>query len=83
MKIAYFGIDLFLNCLETCIGNGFEVAKVFTFTNDPYDSVEKITQIAKSHNIPLATLSFLCYKKSREFHGFYFCILGLLVLSKR
>ena len=42
MKIAYFGIDLFSNCLETCIDKGFEVAKVFTFTNDPYDSVEKI-----------------------------------------
>ncbi len=55
MKIAYFGIDLFSNCLETCIDNGFEVAKVFTFTNDPYDSVEKITQIAKEHNIPLGT----------------------------
>lgn len=55
MKIAYFGIDLFSNCLETCIDAGFEVAKIFTFTNDPYDSVEKITQIAKKHNIPLIT----------------------------
>lgn len=55
MKIAYFGIDLFSNCLETCIIKGFEVAKIFTFTNDPYDNVEKITRIAKTHNIPLAT----------------------------
>lgn len=55
MKIAYFGIDLFSLCLETCIDNGFEVAKVFTFSNDPYDSVEKITKIAKTHNIPLGT----------------------------
>ena len=54
MKIAYFGIDLLAPCLETCIDNGFEVAKVFTFTNDPYDSVEKITQIAKEHNIPIS-----------------------------
>ena len=55
MKIAYFGIDLLSTCLETCIDAGFEIAKVFTFSNDPYDSVEKITQIAKTHNIPLAT----------------------------
>ena len=55
MKIAYFGIDLFSACLEVCIDEGFEVAKIFTFSNDPYDSVEKITQIAKKHNIPLAT----------------------------
>ena len=55
MKIAYFGIDLFSNCLETCIDAGFEVAKIFTFTNDPYDSVEKITEIATKHNISLAT----------------------------
>ena len=54
MKIAYFGIDLLAPCLETCIDNGFEVAKVFTFTNDTYDSVEKITQIAKEHNIPIS-----------------------------
>ena len=55
MKIAYFGIDLLAPCLETCIDKGFEVVKIFTFSNDPYDSVEKITQIAKTHNIPLAT----------------------------
>ena len=55
MKIAYFGIDLFSNCLEICLETGFEVAKIFTFTNDPYDSVVKITQIAMKHNISLAT----------------------------
>lgn len=55
MKIAYFGIDLFSNCLEICLETGFEVAKIFTFSNDPYDSVEKITEIAKKHNISLAT----------------------------
>ena len=55
MKIAYFGIDLFSNCLETCLDAGLEVGKVFTFSNDPYDSVEKITEIAESHNIPLIT----------------------------
>jgi methionyl-tRNA formyltransferase len=55
MKIAYFGIDLFADCLGLCLSAGFEVAKIFTFSNDPYDSVEKITQIAKEHNIPLAT----------------------------
>ncbi len=53
MKIAYFGIDLFADCLLWLINEGFEVAEIFTFSSDPYDSVKKITKIAKEYNIPI------------------------------
>lgn len=43
MKIAYFGFDLFYDCLQMLIDNGHEIMKIFTCVVDgDYDECQNL-----------------------------------------
>ncbi len=54
MKIAYFGFDLFVDCLKTIIDNGHDVVKIFTCKVDgDYENNTKTYAVANSNSIDI------------------------------
>ena len=54
MKIAYFGFDLFYDCLEQIVDSGNKILKIFTCKVDGvYESSNKVYAFAKKHNIEI------------------------------
>jgi len=52
MKIAFFGMDALIDCLDTLQKSGCEIVSVFTFPGDDFDRTEKTRAFAATHNIP-------------------------------
>lgn len=55
MKIAYFGIDLFAECLRAMIFSGIGIVRIFTISSGGFDSSEQILSIAHEYGIPVKT----------------------------
>jgi len=54
MKIAYFGFDLFFDCLQTIFDNNHEIIKIFTCkVFEPYESNRKVLSFSNEHHIPI------------------------------
>ncbi len=54
MKIAYFGFDLFYDCLEQIVKSGNEIVKIFTCKVDGiYEFSDKVYSFASDNNIPI------------------------------
>lgn len=55
LKIAYFGYDFFVDCLEMILSNGHTVSALYTFEcdNENYNFNIGIQKIGRQHNIPI------------------------------
>lgn len=54
MKVAYFGFDLFYDCLEQIKACGHEIVKIFTCKVDGvYEFSDKVYSFAKQYNIEI------------------------------
>jgi methionyl-tRNA formyltransferase len=55
LKIAYFGYDFFVDCLEMILSNGHTVSALYTFEcdNDNYNFNTRIQELGRQHNIPI------------------------------
>lgn len=56
MKIAYFGMDIFIDCFRLLIEEGHTIVKLFTFDGDGYDKTSDIISVARKHGIPVQTV---------------------------
>ena len=56
MKIAYFGYDFFVDCLDMILSNGHTVSALYTFEcdNENYNFNTRIQAICQQHNIPIS-----------------------------
>ena len=56
MKIAYCGIDLFKDCLLYVARRpDMTLERIFTYSNDPYDTTDAVTAYARQNGIPCQT----------------------------
>ena len=56
MKIAYFGFDLFYDCLQMLIDNGHEIMKIFTCDVDgDYERNVRTYAAAKKYGIEITS----------------------------
>ena len=54
MKIAYFGFDLFYDCIEEIYNCGNEIVKIFTCKVDGvFETNSKIYEFARKHNVEI------------------------------
>lgn len=54
MKIAYFGFDLFADCLDYIVSNGYNVVKIFTCEVDGvYETNSRVFEIAERYGIEI------------------------------
>ena len=56
MKIAYFGYDFFVDCLEMLLSEGHTVSALYTFDcdNENYNFNTRIQELCRQHKIPLS-----------------------------
>ena len=56
MKIAYFGYDFFVDCLEMILSNGHTVSALYTFEcdNENYNFNTRVQEIGRQHKIPVS-----------------------------
>lgn len=54
-KVAYCGIDALCGCLKVLLQSNISVAKVFAFSDDPFDNTSEICAIAGENGIPFSS----------------------------
>ena len=56
LKIAYFGYDFFVDCLDMILSKGYTVSALYTFEcdNENYNFNTRIQELASQHKIPIS-----------------------------